>query len=144
MAPQIGQRFGRLTIKKFTVHKGRRAAMCSCDCGSTTVALLSNMQRGNTTSCGCVYKRNQRMSVFTSAVSEIQLAWLVKIREHVGTDLQDDIDSLVAQWDNLPIDAQGRVIGKMTALADSDLTLDTKAIAKVYKEFNYGEYHAEN
>ena len=53
-----GQRFGRLTAVECTApasDRSRRWRM-RCDCGKETVVRLSNLNRGGTTSCGCLRK----------------------------------------------------------------------------------------
>jgi len=48
-------RFGRLTVlrREGSNEKGRVTWLCQCDCGNTTICTGDNLQRGNTTSCGC-------------------------------------------------------------------------------------------
>ena len=50
IADRTGQRFGMLVIKKMS-PKGN--CVCLCDCGKTHVAIVSNIVRGDTRSCGC-------------------------------------------------------------------------------------------
>lgn len=51
-----GQRFGKLVaIKPVGQAKGKQYLWeCICDCGNTSVAIGSNLIRGNTKACGCV------------------------------------------------------------------------------------------
>lgn len=52
-----GQRFGSLTVvKRIPVKKGKSRFVCLCDCGQESVVIGSDLNSGNTTSCGC-YKR---------------------------------------------------------------------------------------
>lgn len=61
---EIKQRetFGRLEIVKelepYIAPSGykKRKFLCKCACGNVIEALLSNLRRGNTTSCGCLQK----------------------------------------------------------------------------------------
>lgn len=52
----IGKRFGRLIV---VAYLGKRKCApiysCLCDCGSTHVALKSNLIRGDVRSCGCLH-----------------------------------------------------------------------------------------
>lgn len=56
----IGDRFGRLTVKGFVrVPNGTKAfridALCDCDCGNSGfTADKSRLRRGKTTNCGCM------------------------------------------------------------------------------------------
>lgn len=53
-----GQRFGRLTvIKRVESSKsGSGRWLCKCDCGNEIIAYYSNLKRGNTKSCGCLFR----------------------------------------------------------------------------------------
>lgn len=54
----IGQRFGMLTVIERAENIGGRAAwLCKCDCGGEKIVRSSNLQKGNTQSCGCKHKR---------------------------------------------------------------------------------------
>ena len=49
-----GQKFGKLTAKKYLSGKNSRAFwQCCCDCGRETVALYRDLVYGKTKSCGC-------------------------------------------------------------------------------------------
>ena len=50
-----GKQFGRLKVihKNETKRYGRTAWVCKCQCGNTIIATTDNLNRGNTTSCGC-------------------------------------------------------------------------------------------
>lgn len=55
----VGQKFGRLEVKKFADHIGKRfdiAWRCLCECGSTVVVRATHLKSGHTTSCGCLQK----------------------------------------------------------------------------------------
>ena len=49
----IGKKFNKLIVIKLL---GNRKAVCMCDCGNETIVFLNNLERNNTTSCGCVHK----------------------------------------------------------------------------------------
>lgn len=49
----IGKRFNKLIILKLLDN---RKAVCICDCGNETTVLLNNLQKNNTTSCGCTFR----------------------------------------------------------------------------------------
>lgn len=54
-----GHRFGSLVyISDVPVEKGRRKGHFLCDCGNEVVLRLNSVQTGNTSSCGCIRKRN--------------------------------------------------------------------------------------
>lgn len=50
-----GMKFGRLTVTSEAPRSrsGRRAFLCTCDCGRETVVEIQSLRSGNTTSCGC-------------------------------------------------------------------------------------------
>lgn len=49
-----GKRFGRLTvIEMASLEGGQTMWLCRCDCGNTSIVRRSNLQSGNTKSCGC-------------------------------------------------------------------------------------------
>lgn len=45
-----GKKFGKLTVINFA---GNSKWACQCDCGKSTFVLTANLNRRNTTSCGC-------------------------------------------------------------------------------------------
>lgn len=51
-----GQRFGRLVaMERQTTEDNRHSVwLCQCDCGKTKNAILNNLRRGLTKSCGCL------------------------------------------------------------------------------------------
>ena len=53
---EIGQKYGRLTIKSLVFGRNTKA-ICECDCGNETVVKLTTLKRtyGNTKSCGCLH-----------------------------------------------------------------------------------------
>lgn len=56
----IGQKFGRLTVLELTDKKKAKHWLwkCKCDCGNICYVLASNLKRGNTKSCGCIFKES--------------------------------------------------------------------------------------
>jgi hypothetical protein len=54
----IGKRFGRLVVVGFAGKGSHRSTLwrCRCDCGTETTVFASNLQKGNTKSCGCIRK----------------------------------------------------------------------------------------
>jgi len=54
----VGLKFGRLTIIKLNGKDkwGSYLWLCKCDCGNEKVIGSSNLKRGLTKSCGCLYK----------------------------------------------------------------------------------------
>lgn len=55
-----GQRFGRLTAIHPTEQRANGSIVweCQCDCGKTALASAASLRKGDTTSCGCVFKEN--------------------------------------------------------------------------------------
>jgi len=53
-APMLGQRFGRLTIKRLHSKTSHHRWQCLCDCGETTIVTTPKLKSGNTKSCGCL------------------------------------------------------------------------------------------
>ena len=51
-----GQKFGKLILIEKIVIKYRTYYKCKCDCGNELVVSHSNLQSGNTKSCGCLRK----------------------------------------------------------------------------------------
>ena len=50
-----GEKYGRLTVLEEAgrTKSGRLQFKCMCDCGNETISESSNIERGNSTSCGC-------------------------------------------------------------------------------------------
>lgn len=55
-----GLHFGRLTVLERVENDKHRNArwLCVCDCGEKTVVVGSDLQKGNTQSCGCIHKES--------------------------------------------------------------------------------------
>lgn len=54
----IGKHFGKLTVVRRSINEWPTDSryvtwVCECECGNIVYATTSNLQRGNTTSCGC-------------------------------------------------------------------------------------------
>lgn len=61
---QQGAKFGRLTfIKRTTRIKYIWKGLFSCECGGEVDAYISNVKKGNTTSCGCAKDEYRKKSV---------------------------------------------------------------------------------
>lgn len=55
----IGIKFGMLTVEERTNQRGKNGKpfyKCKCDCGNSLLTPISNLQSGNTKSCGCFRK----------------------------------------------------------------------------------------
>ena len=52
-----GQKFNRLTVRNYfgKSNSGRSLWLCDCDCGGTNVVRTSDLRRGHTKSCGCLF-----------------------------------------------------------------------------------------
>lgn len=60
-----GQKFGLLTVEKYSYTKNKRVHwLCKCDCGTTKEVQTSYLKSGNTKSCGC-YKLSQTSLIMT-------------------------------------------------------------------------------
>lgn len=55
----IGEKFGRLTVKKIDKDK-KRYYICQCECGKIKSIYLSHLKSGATRSCGCYNKEKTR------------------------------------------------------------------------------------
>ena len=59
-----GQRFSRLVVIEDLGHVygklHRRAALCRCDCGDEKIIAVDNLRQGNSQSCGCIKKEDDR------------------------------------------------------------------------------------
>lgn len=58
----VGQKFGRLTVKRHIMSNGRRTSIviCDCDCGNTGFkARQSMLKNKNTKSCGCLVRSSK-------------------------------------------------------------------------------------
>lgn len=53
MRIEVGQRFGKLTVLRFSHASGNAIWVCRCDCGKETLARSNHLKSAHTTSCGC-------------------------------------------------------------------------------------------
>lgn len=55
--PTVGERFGHWTVSDPPIFDGRRyqLAPCRCDCGTEANVQISDLRRGKSQSCGCLY-----------------------------------------------------------------------------------------
>lgn len=51
---QIGEKFGRLTV--ISRNTKEKKWTCICECGNTVSVIASNLNKGNTKSCGCLQR----------------------------------------------------------------------------------------
>jgi hypothetical protein len=63
----IGRTFGQLTVLQRVQAKPSAKWLCSCECGATATCSTSNLQSGNSTSCGCV-RRNKAVKTMVGDV----------------------------------------------------------------------------
>lgn len=52
----VGNRYGRLVVKKMIYGDKKSKCVCQCDCGNETITLTSSLKGGGTQSCGCLQK----------------------------------------------------------------------------------------
>lgn len=68
-----GKKFGRLTVMGRADNKSGRAAWhCLCECLNELVVIGSNLQMGNTTSCGCVHREQAAKNIQSKAKAQDQ------------------------------------------------------------------------
>lgn len=71
MSPLIGRRFSRLNVVSvYRRNKKTTVCVCICRCGNTTKVLASNLKRGATRSCGCLYKETRGFHSRTHGLSK--------------------------------------------------------------------------
>lgn len=70
-----GKRFGKLLVKEWA---GNSRWLCLCDCGKNTLVLTANLNRGNTTSCGCIRKieSSKRNTTHGLSNTHVYKTWL--------------------------------------------------------------------
>lgn len=61
-----GQMFGHLTVIEIAGKRksGEVMWLCQCDCGKQATVLVTNLLRGNSTSCGCMRSQNRPQKTF--------------------------------------------------------------------------------
>ena len=77
---ELGTKFNRLTILKFSHSdkRWRRFYLCHCECGAEKTIMGSALVSGNTKSCGCLRRevgKNKRISENHSEVTAIVLGY---------------------------------------------------------------------
>lgn len=72
----IGQKFGRLEVLNYAGRNKRKNSqwLCVCDCGKQKIADGSDLQSGNTKSCGCI--RIKHGHVTDNNISQVYSAWV--------------------------------------------------------------------
>ena len=86
----LDKRYGRLTVigdagrTKSYAHK----LVCKCDCGKISVVYASNLERGHTTSCGCV--KREIIATGANTVHGKRYTRLYEIYNSVKTQLRAD------------------------------------------------------
>ena len=78
---KVGERYGMLKVLKSSArtNSGRLQFECLCDCGNTTIAESSNIERGRTSSCGC-YRTQSRYRHNMVNSSEYQSWCALRVR----------------------------------------------------------------
>jgi hypothetical protein len=71
----VGKKFGKLTAVEFV---GNSRWLCVCECGGTSRVLTANLNRGNTSSCGCVRnnKSSKRATVHGYFGTKVYRSWM--------------------------------------------------------------------
>lgn len=78
-----GKRFGKLIVleRNGRTKNGSALWLCACDCGETTTANATSLQRGNTTSCGCAKPdqiKNARKELENNKIDGVAVPLLTK------------------------------------------------------------------
>ena len=86
-----GKRFGKLVAQEWA---GNSRWRCVCDCGNETLVLTANLNRANTSSCGCVRnmmasKRNTTHGLSNSHVYKTWLSMRRRCRDVKNLSYQD-------------------------------------------------------
>lgn len=69
-----GNRYGRLVAKEFIGNKKHNSLwLCKCDCGNERVVYYSNLIRGNTKSCGCIF--NEKYEIHGMKNTKLYRVW---------------------------------------------------------------------
>lgn len=121
-----GQRFGRLSVlRKIGNDKhGISQWDCVCDCGRSTIASLSNLRNGNTTSCGCYGRERKRDANKTHGMTGTRLH---RIWKSMKTRCENDHFFAFKHYG-------GRGIGICDEWRDSFQAFHDWAIANGYRE----------
>jgi hypothetical protein len=63
-----GNRYGRLVAVRYEGHNARRVALwlCKCDCGKEKIIPAISLRRGESKSCGCLYKETREGNLHTT------------------------------------------------------------------------------
>lgn len=71
----IGKKYGRLTVVGFEkdTKEKRYKLVCVCDCGNKAVVSMSNLIKGATKSCGCLWREKIKISNSTHGMSNMRL-----------------------------------------------------------------------
>lgn len=82
---EVGNRYGKLVVKKFAYTKNSHAYwFCQCDCGKTTITKGNALRTGSVMSCGCLVSRKEE------EIAEILDKYQIKYRrQFTFSDLKD-------------------------------------------------------
>lgn len=70
----IGRKFGRLTATDVVRHEGAGSVIeCQCECGVIILAKTGNLNKGSTSSCGCLAL--ERRSTHKKTNSRVYVIW---------------------------------------------------------------------
>jgi len=87
-----GLKFGKLTVfKQDTSYTGiGKKWLCKCDCGSEKIISVytSNLTRGTTQSCGCLYGKQLKENKFNLS-GEYGIGWTTNTNKEFYFDLED-------------------------------------------------------
>jgi hypothetical protein len=92
----IGKHFSKLIVKELKgVAKNReRLWLCECECGGSTVASSSNLEKGNTTSCGCARKKHVNVQESSNVQNVLNVQEAIKVQPK-EVEEKKDIKALI-------------------------------------------------
>ena len=114
----IGKRFGRLVVVSFYKENDKpknKYLICQCDCGNTKIVQKSNLQSGNTSSCGCYRKEkiketNSKKNIY-EFINDYVVGYDVRENKPFTIDLDDYEKIKDITWTR---DSNGYVIASRT------------------------------
>lgn len=142
----IGQKFGRLTIKKFVERKKSNLYYeCECECGGTKTTTLQSLRSGLTQSCGCLQK--EKASEFVNS-ARVDGTNIFNLRRGVQSNNTSGVKGVYYDRAKGKYEAYITFKGKKTKLGYFDNIEDAAQARKIaedklHKEF-LEEYDEQN
>ena len=77
----IGDKYNYLTVEELTENRNnRKHYICICDCGNKVTVSANNLRSGSVKSCGCLHKKNIKMTHGKTGTSEYNIWKTIKQR----------------------------------------------------------------